>query len=221
MIQLRSHSPRELEEAVDRVRQHKRALDRNTRLTDAGLSEEHWSVPVPPSRGTSIAPPRDNSRLRELSMPPMALGQGTADVLDLEDPHNSITHMVRVTLDENKDADPDRSVLTRAGIKLQPPELYSGSTDLEEFEVFVAGVLRWLRMSHLLGPSNNDDQLNLLGMCLQGGARECHYRNVEHPEREVHRWTFESAIQGLQCQFLHTLTHHHGRMFRLIINHKI
>ena len=30
MIRLRSHSPRELEEAVDRVRQHKRALDRNT-----------------------------------------------------------------------------------------------------------------------------------------------------------------------------------------------
>ena len=38
MIQLRSHSPRELEEAVDRVRQHKRALNRNTRLTDVGLS---------------------------------------------------------------------------------------------------------------------------------------------------------------------------------------
>ena len=109
-------------------------------------------------------------------MPPMALGQGTANVLDLEDPHNSITHMVRVTQDENKDADPDRSVLTRAGIKLQPPELYSGSIDLEEFEIFVAGVLRWLILSHLLGPSNNNDQLNLLGTCLQGGAWEWFYR---------------------------------------------
>ena len=86
----------------------------------------------------------------------MALGQGAADVVDLEDPHNSITHMVQVTLEENKDTDPDRSVLTRAGIKLQPPELYSGSTDLKEFEIFVAGVLQWLRMSHLLGPSNNN-----------------------------------------------------------------
>ena len=143
-------------------------------------------------------------------MPPMALGQGTVDVLDLEDPHNSITHMVRVTLAENKDADPDRSVLTSAGIKLQPPEPYSGSADLEEFEVFVAGVLRWLRMSHLLGPSNNDDQLNLLGTCLQGGAQEWFYRNVEHPEQEVRRWTFESTIQGLQHRFLHTLMHHHA-----------
>ena len=152
------------------MHQHKRALDRNTRLTDAGLSGEHRSVPVPPPRSTSAAPPRDNSRLRELLMPPMALGQGTVNML-------SITHMVRVTLDENKDADPDRSVLTRAGIKLQPPEPYSGSADLEEFEVFVAGVLRWLRMSHLLEPSNNNDQLNLLGTCLQGGAREWFYRN--------------------------------------------
>ena len=64
-------------------------------------------------------------------------------------------------------------------------------------------------MSHLLGPSNNDDQLNLLGTCLQGGAREWFYRNVEHPEWEVRQWTFESAIQGLQRRFLHTLTQHH------------
>ena len=49
-------------------------------------------------------------------MPLMALGQVAADMVDLEDPHNSITHMVRVTLAENKDADPDRSVLTRAGL---------------------------------------------------------------------------------------------------------
>ena len=143
-------------------------------------------------------------------MPPMAFGQGVANVVDLEDPHNSITHMLRVTMDENKDTDPDRSVLTRAGIKLQPPEVYSGSTDLEEFEIFVAGVQRWLRMSHLLGLSNNNEQLNLLGTCLQGGAWEWFYRNVEHPEQEVHRWTFESAIQGLQCRFLHRLTHHHA-----------
>ena len=178
-IQLRSHSPRELEEAIDWVRQHRWALDRNTCLTDAGLSGEHRNVPV--------LPPRDNSQLRELSMPPMAFGQGAANVVDLEDPHSSITHMVRVTMDESKDTDPDRSVLTRAGIKLQPPEPYSGSADLKVFKIFVAGVLQWLRMSQLLGPSNNDDQLNLLGMCLQGGAREWFYRNVEHPEWEV-RW---------------------------------
>ena len=56
-IRLRSHSPRELEEAINRVRQHRQALDMNTRLTDAGLSGEHQNVPVLPPRGTSAAPP--------------------------------------------------------------------------------------------------------------------------------------------------------------------
>ena len=60
---------------------------------------------------------------------------------------NSITRMVRVALEENRDADPEKSALARAGIKIPHPGTYSGSADLEELEIFVAGVLRWLKMN--------------------------------------------------------------------------
>ena len=42
--------------------------------------------------------------------------------------------------------DPDKSVLMRAGEKLDHPETYAGSSDLEEFEVFIAGILRCVKV---------------------------------------------------------------------------
>jgi hypothetical protein len=40
-------------------------------------------------------------------------------------------------------------VLTKAGIKVAHADSYSGGADLEEFKIFVAGVLRWLRIASL------------------------------------------------------------------------
>ena len=50
-------------------------------------------------------------------------------------------------LAEGQHTDPDKSVLIRAGIKLDHPETYVGGSDFEEFEVFIAGILRWLKMN--------------------------------------------------------------------------
>ena len=45
--------------------------------------------------------------------------------------------MIRAALAKGQHTDPDKSVLMRAGIKLDHPETYTGGSDLEEFEVFI------------------------------------------------------------------------------------
>ena len=49
--------------------------------------------------------------------------------------------MVRVVLEDNRDTDPEKSALARAGIKIPHPGTYSGSADLKELEIFIAGIL--------------------------------------------------------------------------------
>ena len=115
-----------------------------------------------------------------------------------------------MALEENKDADPEKSALARAGIKIPPPGTYSGSADLEELEIFVAGVLQWLKMNQYLGSTNTEFQVNYLGMRLSFKAWEWFLRNVEHFEQDVQDWTLETVVTGLQQRFLHTLMHHHA-----------
>ena len=76
--------------------------------------------------------------------------------------------MICAALARGQHTDPDKSVLTRAGVKLDHTETYMGSSDLEEFEVFVAGILRWLKMNRLLGETSIDMQVDYLGTCLTG-----------------------------------------------------
>ena len=138
-------------------------------------------------------------------------GQGIPDYVDgPSEQYDGIARMIRATLAEGQYTDPDKSVLIRAGVKLVHPKTYAGGSDLEEFEVFVAGILRWLKMNCLLGATSTEMQVSYLGTRLTGEAQEWFYRNVERYDREVRDWTLESVIQGLQKRFLHTLTHHHA-----------
>ena len=97
------------------------------------------------------------------------------------------------------------SLLMRAGVKLDHPETYMGGSDLKDFEVFIAGILRWLKMNCLLGETSVKMQVDYLGTCLTGEAQEWFYRNVERFDCQVHEWTLEMVAQGLQRRFLHTL----------------
>ena len=76
-------------------------------------------------------------------------GQGIPDHVDVpSEQYNGIACMICAALAEGQHTglgqhtDPDKSVLMRAGVKLDHPETYVGSSDLEEFEVFIAGILR-------------------------------------------------------------------------------
>ena len=50
-------------------------------------------------------------------------------------------------------------------------------------------------------------QLKCLGNCLQGNAQEWYVRNIELWDHTIRTWTLKSALEGLQKQFLHALTH--------------
>ena len=118
--------------------------------------------------------------------------------------------MIHAGLAEGQHTDPDKSVWTRAGIKLDHQETDAGGSDPQEFEVFVAGILRWLKRNCLLGETSIDMQVNYLGTRLTGETQECFYRNIEQYDCQVHDWTLEMVVQWLQRRFLHTLTHHHA-----------
>jgi hypothetical protein len=74
--------------------------------------------------------------------------------------------MIRIALANAADMDPETSPLARAGVKLKHPEPYSGGSDLEEFEGFIANILRWLKMNYLLRPTSIDFQVSYMGTCL-------------------------------------------------------
>ena len=137
-------------------------------------------------------------------------GQGIPNYINApSEQYNGIAHMIHAALAEGQHTDPDKSVLTQAGVKLDHPETYMGGSDLEEFEIFIAGILRWLKMNSLLGETSIDMQVDYLGTCLTGEVQEWFYSNVKRFDCQVHKWTLETVVQGLQRRFLHTLTHHH------------
>ena len=141
-------------------------------------------------------------------------GQGIPDHVDT--PYNGIACMIRAVLAEGQHTDPDKSVLTRAGVKLDHPETYMGGSDLNEFKVFIAGILRWLKMNCLLGETSIEMQVDYQGTCLTGEVQKWFYRNVEQFDHQVRGWTLETVAQGLQRRFLHTLTHHVSNKFDMV-----
>jgi gag-polyprotein putative aspartyl protease len=122
---------------------------------------------------------------------------------------NPIRILVRGAFDDYRELNPDSEIFTRGRVKMPHPEYYSGEPDLERYEVFIVGILRWLSASLLLGPDKDSTamQLRYLGSRLSGNAQEWYTRKVEHPARVKRDWTLESAIIALQTHFLHTLTH--------------
>ena len=120
--------------------------------------------------------------------------------------HDPVIHMVRSTLEESWDDNPNESMVAWMRLNISPPEEYSGSSDLKVYETFVTGTLQWLRHS-LLGANYTETQVQLLGMQLKGNTSEWFTRNVECPGRPIKDWSLEAVIEGLQKRFLNSLTH--------------
>ena len=72
--------------------------------------------------------------------------------------------MVCSALEESQEDDPDDSIITQTRLNISPPEEYSGSSDLEVYEMFIAGILQWLRLHGLLGVKYTETQVQFLGM---------------------------------------------------------
>ena len=57
------------------------------------------------------------------------------------DYHDLIMRMVRSALEESWEDNPNDSIVTRMRLNINPPEEYSGSSDLEVYEMFDARIL--------------------------------------------------------------------------------
>ena len=79
------------------------------------------------------------------------------------DYHDPIMCMVHSTLEESWEDDPDDSIVMQMRLNISPPEEYSGSSDLKVYEMFIAGILQWLRLHGLLGVKYTDTQVQFLG----------------------------------------------------------
>ena len=113
---------------------------------------------------------------------------------------------VNTMLTDYRDMLPKDSIVIKTKLSIPSPEEYSGSPDLEIFETFIAGILRWLKLNDLLGEDNADFQVEYLGTRLKGDALEWYTRNVERHDRPIKNWSLEAVIKGLQKHFLNTLT---------------
>ena len=114
------------------------------------------------------------------------------------DYHDPIMRMVCSTLEENQEDNPNDSVVAWTRLNISPSEEYSGSSDLQVYEMFVTGILQWLRLHGLLGVKYTKTQVQFLGTQLKGNASEWVTRNVECPNRPIRDWSLESVIEGLQ-----------------------
>ena len=151
-----------------------------------GESQEQMTQPV-----QAIVPDTERYWLPEAET---ALVYPTRD----HDYHDPIMRMVHSTLEESREDDPDDSIIMWTRLNISPPEEYSGSSDLEVYEMFIAGILRWLKLHGLLGVKYTETQVQFLSTQLKGNASEWFTRNVECPNRPIRDWSLESVIEGLQ-----------------------
>ena len=103
---------------------------------------------------------------------------------------------------KNWEDNPNDSVIAQTRLNISPPEEYSGSSDLEVYEMFITGILRWLRLDGLLGVKYTKTQVQCLDTRLKGNASEWFTRNIECPNRPIRDWSLELVIEGLQKQLL-------------------
>ena len=124
----------------------------------------------------------------------------TASVYPLRDHdyHDPIMHMLCSALEESQEDDPNDSIVAQMRLNISLPEEYSGSSDLEVYETFVAGILQWLKLHGLLGAKYTETQVQFLGMRLKDNASEWFTRNVKCPDRPIRDWSLDSVIKGLQ-----------------------
>ena len=92
-------------------------------------------------------------------------------------------------------------------LNISLPEEYSGNSDLKVYEMFITGILQWLRLHGHLGVNYTKTQVQFLGTQLKCNASKWFTRNVECPRRPIKDWLLESVIEGLQKRFLNFLTH--------------
>ena len=121
-------------------------MNRRNPITDNGCAHEEQIL-------------AHNSDARRMKKPPDKLRQTYTDASSVVSSrshwvNDPIHRMVNTMLTEHRDMLPQESIVVETKLSIPSPEEYSGSPDLEVFETFIAGILRWLKLNGLLGEDN-------------------------------------------------------------------
>ncbi|KIJ47606.1 hypothetical protein M422DRAFT_248604 [Sphaerobolus stellatus SS14] len=129
------------------------------------------------------------------------------DILDMSnnEDNNPLVWMVKYMLDQNINTTMEKSPLAKPGVKVTPPNKYSGEQSFEALETFVKGLLHWLDMHSMLGPDAYKYQVSFLGMRLEGKALEWFDKTVELRKYQGTPMDLEQVMTGLYGQYIPSL----------------
>jgi hypothetical protein len=82
-------------------------------------------------------------------------------------------------------------------LRIPAPEAYSGSEDIEVFDNWLLGLLRWLSLNHCGGPERDRERAKLMAIYLKDKASSWYLDNVENVTQRKSRWSFYKIIIGL------------------------
>ena len=98
------------------------------------------------------------------------------------------------------------SALKTGTSRLPTPDCYSGEEDIEKFDAWLQGLLRWLKLNLYAGPELERERVMLTGLFLKDKASLWYNDNVEGVTRQQDVWTFHGVITSLYDRFIHEAT---------------
>ncbi|KIJ46987.1 hypothetical protein M422DRAFT_249270 [Sphaerobolus stellatus SS14] len=109
------------------------------------------------------------------------------DILNISNNENdnALVQMVKYMLDQNVHMTMEKSPLSKAGVKVTPPDKYSWEQSFEALETFV--------------------KVSFLGMGLEGKALEWFNKTVKPRKYQGTPMDLEQAVTGLYCQYIPSL----------------
>ncbi len=91
-------------------------------------------------------------------------------------------------------------------IRVSPPEKYNGEDDIEKFDTWLAGLLRWFRVYNVTGDHKDTMRVDLCGTTLAGLAATWYADEVEAWNRRTSKWYFEDLVCEIYKRFIHEVT---------------
>ncbi|KIJ25438.1 hypothetical protein M422DRAFT_273618 [Sphaerobolus stellatus SS14] len=129
------------------------------------------------------------------------------DILDMSnnESDNALIRMVKYMLDQNVHTTMEKSPLAKAGVKVTPPDKYSGEQSFEALETFLKGLPQWLDMLSMLGPDAYKYQVSFLGTRLEGKALKWFDKTVKPRKYQGTPMDLEQVVTGLYGQYIPSL----------------
>src|ERR1700729_3086394 len=118
---------------------------------------------------------------------------------------NEVLRRIRKMIRDRVGYELETQVDTKS-IRISAPDKYSGEDDIEKFDVWLTGLLRWMRVHNVTGPNKDTLRVDLCSTTLTSLAATWYTDNVEAWNRKVKNWTFERLICELYKRFIHEVT---------------